>query len=275
MDKRKAWRLKWSVAALMTVVNISVFVIWIPAQLQINTTFIKINDIYDRVEKAIFLLVDLSLNIHFLWLVRSELISAGMMKYMKLFEFNASIIFISISMDILIISMMELKNLWIYTQFQALAYIVKLNIELTMASTISKVAKQPGGVYCSSDQQGGTNSTCTKVDRANHLSQIQSYTDPYFPASMKNDDKARVDGPEAQIGARQQDQRRRKIRHPNDIEELSESDDSFDPENTPDTDGAIRKTTKWVVTAEGVELSTIPSVSESTRNLNRDFLKHE
>lgn len=275
IDKRKVWRLKWSVAALMTVVNISVFVIWIPAQLQVNETFIKINYIYDRIEKAIFLFVDLCLNIHFLWLVRSELISAGMTKYMQLFKFNASIIFISISMDILIISMMELKNPWIYTQFQALAYIVKLNIELTMASTIAKVAKKPGSLSCSSDRRGKRNSTGTEMDGVNRHSQIQFHADPLFTTSMNGDDKAWVDRPEAQIGARQQHQQRRKISHPDDIEALSESDDSFDPENTPDADSTTRKTTKWVVTTESVELRTTPNLSASNRNLNRDFPRQD
>lgn len=38
VDKRKAFKLKWGVALCVTLINISVFLIWIPARLQINPT---------------------------------------------------------------------------------------------------------------------------------------------------------------------------------------------------------------------------------------------
>lgn len=34
-------RLKWGVAALMTAINVSVFIVWIPARLQISESFIN------------------------------------------------------------------------------------------------------------------------------------------------------------------------------------------------------------------------------------------
>ncbi|KEY74664.1 hypothetical protein S7711_08430 [Stachybotrys chartarum IBT 7711] len=47
-------------------------------------------------------------------------------------------------MDILIIAMMSLDNTFVYMQFHPLTYIVKLNIEMSMATLITKIAKSAG-----------------------------------------------------------------------------------------------------------------------------------
>lgn len=156
-DKRKVWRIKWGVAALITCINISVYCIWVPARLQISDTYIHVNEIWDRCEKGIYLIVDGILNAYFLRLVQSKLISAGMTKYKRLFNFNAFIVLISLAMDVsisrhvaghrltlnqvLIIAMMSLPNTFVYMQFHPVAYIVKLNIEMSMAELITKVAR--------------------------------------------------------------------------------------------------------------------------------------
>lgn len=95
-----ATRLKWSVAAVLGLINISVFVIWIPARLQISETFIHVNDIWDRIEKVIFALIDGTLNVYFIYLVRTKLIANGLTKYMPLFWFNILMVFISLSLDV-------------------------------------------------------------------------------------------------------------------------------------------------------------------------------
>lgn len=77
----------------------SVFIIWIPARLQISGYWMHLNAIWDRVEKGIFLLVDLSLNLYFVYLVRAELIGLGLTKYWNLYWFNVGMIFVSISLD--------------------------------------------------------------------------------------------------------------------------------------------------------------------------------
>ncbi|KAF2010638.1 hypothetical protein BU24DRAFT_400131 [Aaosphaeria arxii CBS 175.79] len=140
-NKRHARILKLSLLVAVGIINISVYVIWIPARMEISPTWIHINEIWDRIEKVIYLLMDLCLNVYFLWLVRSKLISRGLTKYQPLFKFNAGIAIISISMDALIIGMMSLPDGLVYTQFHSLAYIVKLHIELTMSDLISKVVR--------------------------------------------------------------------------------------------------------------------------------------
>ncbi|KAG5662231.1 hypothetical protein KAF25_004470 [Fusarium avenaceum] len=137
-------RLKWGIFAILAVINISVFCIWIPARLQINKTYIEINTIWDRIEKAIFAVIDLALNFYFLYLVRSSLISYGLTKYVVLYRFNLVMVVISISMDILIIASMSLRNTFLYVEFHPLAYLVKLHIELSMAELIAKIVKASG-----------------------------------------------------------------------------------------------------------------------------------
>ncbi|KAF2649543.1 hypothetical protein K491DRAFT_668773 [Lophiostoma macrostomum CBS 122681] len=139
VDKRKAKHLKIGLAVAVGLVNISVYCVWLPARMEVSATWIHVNDIYDRIEKVIYLLIDLALNLYFLYLVRSRLISRGLLKYKSLFNFNAVIIVASLSMDVLLIGMMSLPNTFIYVQFHPVTYIVKLNIECSMADLISKV----------------------------------------------------------------------------------------------------------------------------------------
>lgn len=99
-DSRRVRKLKWLVTLLIGAINISVFVIWMPARLQISAHWIYLNSIWDRVEKGIFLLIDLGLNLYFIHIVRSELIAHGLKKYWNLYWFNVGMIFISISLDV-------------------------------------------------------------------------------------------------------------------------------------------------------------------------------
>jgi len=93
-------RLKWGIFIILALINISVFCIWIPARLQISQTYIDINNIWDRIEKGIFAVIDLALNFYFVYLVRSSLISYGLTKYVVLYRFNLVMVVISISMDV-------------------------------------------------------------------------------------------------------------------------------------------------------------------------------
>ncbi|KAL2752397.1 hypothetical protein ACRALDRAFT_2126888, partial [Sodiomyces alcalophilus JCM 7366] len=145
-SKRKANYIKIGVAILITAVNISVYSIWIPARLQISERYMWINSWWDRVEKVIYLLVDAALNIYFIRVVKRNLVGCGMTKYRSLVRFNIFIIGFSLSMDVLIIGTMSLSNsfvtkqVYLLQQVHPLAYIVKLNIEMTMADLIAKVA---------------------------------------------------------------------------------------------------------------------------------------
>ncbi|KAF2994901.1 hypothetical protein E8E14_002072 [Neopestalotiopsis sp. 37M] len=140
-NPKLVWRLKVGVACIITAINISVYTIWIPARLQISQNYIHINEYWDRCEKGIYLLIDAALNIYFISIVSRNLVHNGLSKYKALSHFNMFIIGFSLAMDVLIIAMMSLNNTFVYMQFHPLAYIVKLNIEMSMAELIVKVAK--------------------------------------------------------------------------------------------------------------------------------------
>jgi hypothetical protein len=117
-----------------------------------------INEIWDRIEKGLYLLVDAALNWYFLKTVKANLISNGLTKYNKLVRFNQRIVVLSLLMDVMIIGAMSIPNSFVYAlhlpstlvstantssryiQFHPLAYLVKLNIEMTMANLIKRIA---------------------------------------------------------------------------------------------------------------------------------------
>ncbi|KAK8131286.1 hypothetical protein PG984_007724 [Apiospora sp. TS-2023a] len=141
LDRRRARQLQLGTFAAITMINISVFCIWIPAQLQISGSYTRLNDIWDRTEKSIFATIDAGLNAYFLWIVRTKLISNGLTKYWVLFRYNIVMVCISVSLDIILIGSMSLPSGLIYIQFHPLTYLIKLHIELNLAELIGKVVQ--------------------------------------------------------------------------------------------------------------------------------------
>lgn len=114
VSRRKAHLLQWSLFGIVALVNISVFCIWIPAHLEVSPAWVHLNFIWEKVEKSVFLVVDLALNMYFLYLVRSRLISKGLTKYWRLYHFNASIVLVSVAMDLLLLGLLSLQNPYRY-----------------------------------------------------------------------------------------------------------------------------------------------------------------
>ncbi|KAK0230078.1 hypothetical protein IW262DRAFT_1488527 [Armillaria fumosa] len=136
--------LKLVVIGVVSVVSISTSCIWIPAELQINSSYISLNKWWDKFEKTIYLLLDLALNILFIRMVKGRLVDHGLKKYDRVMRYNQRIIIISIGMDILLLSVTTLKNPFVYTQFHPVTYIVKLQIEMSMSQLLIKVARSTG-----------------------------------------------------------------------------------------------------------------------------------
>ncbi|KAF4624347.1 hypothetical protein G7Y89_g13825 [Cudoniella acicularis] len=145
-NRRKGRNLKIGVAVFITAINISVYNIWIPARLQISPSYVKLNDIWDRCEKIIYLIVDASLNYYFIRIIQKQLVNRGLSKYKKLVRFNMWIIGFSLTSSLPCFNL-DINERNRYMQIHPLAYIVKLNIEMSMAELISKVAAatQPAG----------------------------------------------------------------------------------------------------------------------------------
>ncbi|KAH6976761.1 hypothetical protein EDB80DRAFT_593945 [Ilyonectria destructans] len=169
-NNRRARKLKWGLAIPIGCINIAVCYIWTTAQMPSATPYqITLNHMFEKVEKSFFLVVDLGLNLYFLYLVRFRLIADGLSKYWRLFNFNVGMVFISTSMDILLLGFLSLPDPYLYVQFAPVAYIAKLHIELLMAVLISKVVRSGAagrgdGWYASSSHKSNpTNHVTSRV----------------------------------------------------------------------------------------------------------------
>ncbi|KAK6836244.1 hypothetical protein PG987_006739 [Apiospora arundinis] len=155
-DRRCTSRLRWGIAAFVGVINVSCFVVWIPARLQISDRWIEANKIWDRTEKALFAVADIALNLLFLYLVRTKLIANGLQKYRRLFWTNGVAVFFSLSLDVILIGVMSLQDDAVYLQFHPLVYLLKLHIEMNLAELLAKIVRASNELNdCGS---GGTNS---------------------------------------------------------------------------------------------------------------------
>jgi hypothetical protein len=96
----KERRLRLGLLLAIGLINVSVFCVWAPARLQISQTYIRANNIWDRVEKAIFAVIDLSLNTYFMWLLKSKLVASGLTQYNRVYKYNVVMVVVSISLDV-------------------------------------------------------------------------------------------------------------------------------------------------------------------------------
>ncbi|EON66376.1 hypothetical protein W97_05473 [Coniosporium apollinis CBS 100218] len=142
MERRKMSLIRWGTVAAITLIQISVFCIFIPANMQVSQTYVKVNNIWDKITKFLILFIDCGLNYYFVTQVKSRLVRNGLQKYNALVQFNMRIIVISIGMDFLLIGTMFLKNGAVFMQFHPVVYIVKLKIELSMTNLITKIAQE-------------------------------------------------------------------------------------------------------------------------------------
>ncbi|RDL33250.1 uncharacterized protein BP5553_08689 [Venustampulla echinocandica] len=191
-DDRLVWKLKWGTALIITLVNIAVFCIWILAHsppyhpmlvllhgvlFQTNIlSFVEINKYWDRCSKIIIMIVDAGLNYFFLRTVQKSLVKYhGLTKYAPLVSFNAKLMVVSVALDLMLVCLISLKNGLVYTQFHQVAYVVKLNIEMSMADLIRKLARKSIEVH-NNEFIAGHSSTFNQTNNQSdyHRSHIQS-----------------------------------------------------------------------------------------------------
>jgi len=138
------FKLKWGTVVVITSINIAVFCIWIPSHTvpPVSKLFVDINNVWDKISKVIILIVDAGLNWYFLRTVKIRLVQQhGLTKYAPLVGFNGKLMVLSIAMDALLIGLMFLPNQVVYIQFHPVVYMVKLNIEMSMASLVVRLAQ--------------------------------------------------------------------------------------------------------------------------------------
>ncbi|KAK4097234.1 hypothetical protein N658DRAFT_479250 [Parathielavia hyrcaniae] len=134
--------LKVGLVIAIGLINVSVFVIWVPARLQISERWVRINLVWDRVEKALFAVIDMCLNAYFMWLVKSKLVADGLTQYNLVYRYNLVMSCLSVSLDVMLIGLMSLPDDAVYLQAHPLVFLIKLNIEMNMAELLGKVVKK-------------------------------------------------------------------------------------------------------------------------------------
>jgi hypothetical protein len=66
-----------------------------------KSSFVRINNVWDRISKVLILIVDAGLNWYFLRTVKKRLLEQnGLTKYKPLVAFNAKLMVVSIAMDV-------------------------------------------------------------------------------------------------------------------------------------------------------------------------------
>ncbi|KAI4762906.1 hypothetical protein E4T51_04140 [Aureobasidium sp. EXF-12344] len=139
-----ATKLKIATAVVISCINIAVFCIFIPSHMMppVSQTFVSINRYWDRLSKVLIMLVDAFLNFYFVHVVRARLVKYhGLRKYKPLVSYYTRLGLVSVAMDVMLIGLMSLKNHTLFVQFHPVAYMAKLNIEMSMADMIVKVAR--------------------------------------------------------------------------------------------------------------------------------------
>ncbi|KAK6841222.1 hypothetical protein PG987_002082 [Apiospora arundinis] len=153
---------KWCTVAFVGFINISVFVIWIPSHVQPPPSdqnflgwMVEINKVYDRITKVLILILDAGLNGWFVHVVKQRLVKQHrLVKYQPLIRFTNQMMLIAVMMDVCLVVLLSLPNEMVYIQFHPCAYLVKLHIEMTMASLITRLARgQPANDF--DDDSGG------------------------------------------------------------------------------------------------------------------------
>jgi hypothetical protein len=113
VNRKRSHYIFLGITAYISLVIITAFTLWLPAQMQISDKWSTIGIAWDRTEKCIFLVLDLGLNWYFLKTVRTNLISNGIIKYKKLVKFNERIIVLSLLMDVMLIAATAIPKTWV------------------------------------------------------------------------------------------------------------------------------------------------------------------
>lgn len=115
-------------------------------------------------------------------IVKTRLLSQhGLVKYKPLVGFNAKLMILSIAMDGMLIGLMSLPNQVVFIQFHPVAYMVKLNIEMSMASLITRLAKDQDSGFrfnslsYSQGHSRGHRTTQHDANRGEHDAGLKSY----------------------------------------------------------------------------------------------------
>lgn len=198
-------KLKWGAAGIITAINIAVFIIWIPSHTNppVSKVFVNINNIWDKISKVLILIVDAGLNWYFLHVVKVRLVQQhNLIKYKPLISFNAKLMVLSVAMDALLIGLMFLKNGVVYIQFHPVVYMVKLNIEMSMASLVVRLARgrPENDMYPEDFGTSSANPTNPTLRSGHHAQQVHIQSIKMKPAKRGMNDIMSGNGSDDSLG---------------------------------------------------------------------------
>ena len=96
---RQRW-LRVSLFIAVGIINLSFFVIAIPAQLHVNDTFVRAKHVWNPIERSLLAVMDLCLNGYFMWLVKSKLVACGLTHYKTVYRYNLAMVCFSMSLEV-------------------------------------------------------------------------------------------------------------------------------------------------------------------------------
>lgn len=111
-NKRRTRQLKLATFFAIILVQISVFCVWIPAQLQISDRYIRFNAVWFRAEMVIFAIIDANLSVYILRVVQAKLVANELVKYRILFRYNIWRVCISMACDVRSLGALSATSIW-------------------------------------------------------------------------------------------------------------------------------------------------------------------
>ena len=139
LDIRRPNQLRLGVGALVLVVNISMYGLWLPSQF--TGTSNNLTFWWPRLEKVFYLFIDIILNIVFIRQIQQKLINIGLTKYKRLIHFNYAIIALSITCDVLLLGMQWFpQNNTLYILVHPVIFLNKLIFEMAICDRMAVIS---------------------------------------------------------------------------------------------------------------------------------------
>ncbi|RPB12940.1 hypothetical protein P167DRAFT_138934 [Morchella conica CCBAS932] len=141
VDKAFNNRVRIGCLAIVSVFIVGTFSVWIPGRLGTSAKITQISKVYIEVQGTLTILLDIALNTYFIRTVKATLIDPGLDKYKPIVSHNLMLVYTAITVEVVALGLMWLPaSPFVWLQYGTLAWMGKLNVELSMADLIMKLA---------------------------------------------------------------------------------------------------------------------------------------
>ncbi|TLS28495.1 hypothetical protein PpBr36_00657 [Pyricularia pennisetigena] len=137
---RRAARIKWTVVGTQMLMLISIYIVWIPAQLQVNNTFLTLDGIWVKIISFECLFVNGMLGGYLALLAKRRRDTAkGLNYWSDCFWKILALVSIMTLMDVMNVVALSLPDRYFYILFQPTMYMVKVFTEMTISEVLCKI----------------------------------------------------------------------------------------------------------------------------------------